>query len=134
MEEGEVAYVTSLETVLFARNDVLLDSQASVNVFCNRELLSNVREYKKKVVLNGVQTKASGVSISQEGNFCVGRCYFSKEATANILPLALMVDEGNDVNYDKRNGRFILRPAKSSKVYSFSIMNGQCCETKFRAR
>ena len=68
MEEGEVAYVTSLETVLFARNDVLLDSQASVNVFCNRELLSNVREYKKKVVLNGVQAKASGVSISQEGD------------------------------------------------------------------
>ena len=31
----DVAYVMTSETVLFSRDDVLLDSQASVNVFCN---------------------------------------------------------------------------------------------------
>lgn len=57
-EEEAVVYLTSLETVLFTRNDVLLDSQASGNVFWNRDLLSNVRESSKKVMLNGVQAKA----------------------------------------------------------------------------
>ena len=34
-DERDVAYVMTSETVLFSRDDVLLDSQASVNVFCN---------------------------------------------------------------------------------------------------
>ena len=90
-EEKEVIYVTSIETVLFTKNDVLLDSQASVNVLCNRDLLSNVRESMKKVLLNGVQAKATGVTINQEGDFNeVGKCYFSKEATANILSYAVI--------------------------------------------
>ena len=94
LDGEEVIYVTSLETVLFTRNDVLLESQASVNVFCNRDLLSNIRESSKKVMLNGVQAKATGVAISQKGDFNeVGKCYFSKEATANILSYAVMVDE-----------------------------------------
>ena len=42
-EEDETVYVTTLETVLFTKDDVLLDSQASVNVFCNRALLNKVR-------------------------------------------------------------------------------------------
>ena len=131
-EEEGVVYVTSLETVLFTRNDVLLDSQASVNVFCNRDILSNVRESAKKVMLNRVQAKATGVKINQEGDFNeVGKCYFSKDATANILSYAVMVDEGNDVSYDKVNDRFILRPAKSSRVYSFCRKNISGSEGKF---
>ena len=79
--EEEVTFVTLIERVLFAKQDVLLDNQASVNVFCNRDLLSNVRRSAKRVVLNGVQAKATGVAIDQEGDFCdVGKSYFSDEA------------------------------------------------------
>ena len=132
LQEEDVAYVTTVERVLFSRDDVLLDSQASVNVFCNRELLSNVRRSSMKVVLNGVQAKASGVTIDQEGDFRdIGKCYFSKEATANILSYAVMVDEGNDVSYDKANDRFILRPSGSGKVYSFCRKNVSGSEGRF---
>ena len=62
LEGEDIAYVTTVKRVLFSRDYVLLDSQASVNVFCNRELLSNVRQSEMKVVLNGVQAKASGVA------------------------------------------------------------------------
>ena len=41
--ESGVAYITSGEMVLFSKHDVLLDSQASVNVFCIGSLLTNVR-------------------------------------------------------------------------------------------
>ena len=68
-------------------------------------------------MLNGVQAKASRVAMDQKGDFLdVGKCYFSREATANILSYAVMVDGGNDVSYDKVNDRFILKPAGSWRV------------------
>ena len=79
-----------------------------------------------------MQAKASGVEINEEGDFReVGKCYYSKEATANILSYAVMVDQGNDVSYDKRNDRFLLRPANSSKVYSFCRKNIPGSEGRF---
>ena len=128
----ETAYITTGETVLFSRDDVLLDSQASVNVFCNEKLLRNVRKSEKRVVLNGVQAKANGVIIDLEGDFGeVGRVYFSKDSTANILSYAVMVDQGNDVSYDKRNDRFLLKPVGSKKVYSFSRKQVSGSEGRF---
>ena len=96
-EEGTV-YVTTSKVVLFCINDVLLDSQASVKVFCNPLLLKNVRKSDRQVLLNGVQSSAAGVKITQEGDFNdVGKVYFSAEATANILSYAIMVVESNKV-------------------------------------
>lgn len=98
-DEEDSVYVTTSEKVLFSKDDVLLDSQPSVNVFCNPLLLKNVRKSERQVLLNGVQSSASGVRINQEGDFKdVGRVYFSSEATANILSYAVMVDEGNAVS------------------------------------
>ena len=81
------------ETVLFSRDDVLLDNQASVNVFCNRKLLRNVRRSDKDVILDGFQSGVDGVKINQEGDFeDVGKVYYSNKSTANILSYAVMVD------------------------------------------
>ena len=131
-DDEDVAYVTSGEIVLFSRDDVLLDSQASVNVFCNDKLLRNVRKSAKRVVLNGVQAKADGVVIELEGDFGeVGKVYFSRDSSANILSYAVMVDQGNDVSYDKLNDRFLLKPLGSSKVYSFSRKQVSGSEGRF---
>ena len=131
-EDLETAYVTACEKVLFSQFDVLLDSQASVNVFCNRSLLKNVRESDRHIVLNGVQAGADGVTIKQEGDFDeVGKVYFSKGSTANILSYAVMVDMGNDVTYDKENDRFLLRPVGSSMVYSFCRKDVEGSENRF---
>lgn len=106
-DERDVAYVMTSETVLFSRDDVLLDGQASVNVFCNQKLLRNVRRSDKDVILNGVQSGVDGVKINQEGDFeDVGKVYYSNKSTANILSYAVMVDQGNIVRYDEVNDRF----------------------------
>ena len=129
---NDVAYITSIESVLFSRDDVLLDSQASVNVFCNEQLLRNVRKSAKTVILNGVQAKANGVTIDLEGEFNdVGSVYFSKESTANILSYAVMVDQGNDVSYDKLNDRFTLKPVGSNRTYSFGRKQVSGSEGRF---
>lgn len=126
--DDEVTYITSAEMVLFSRDDVLFDSQASVNVFCNEKLLKNVRKSEKRVVLNGVQAKADGVIIELEGDF--GEV-FSKDSTANILSYAVMVDQGNDVSYDKMIDHFLLKPLGSTNVYSFSRKQVSGSEGRF---
>ena len=116
----ESAFVASAEIVLFSQSHVLLDNQASVNVFCNPNLLTDIRRSKHGILLNGVQLKAPGVRVDLEGDFGeVGPVYFSQGSTANILSFAAMVDRGADIKYDQKEGRFTLQPKGSRNIYSF---------------
>ena len=120
-DKSEFAYITSEsnELVLFSRSHVLLDNQASVSIFCNRDLLSNVQKSQNQIVLNGVQANAKGVRVSEEGSFNdVGTVYYSEKSTANILSFASMVDDGAKIRYDQQ-GRFTLQPKGSNNIYSF---------------
>lgn len=85
-ENNEFAYTTSNELVLFAQSHVLLD------IFSNRDLLTNVKRSDNHILLNGVQANAKGVRVDQEGSFNeMDHVYYSKNATANILSFAAMV-------------------------------------------
>jgi hypothetical protein len=57
----EMAYIATIETILFTKNHVLLDNQASVNIFSNAELLTDITESEHGIILNGVQRDAKGV-------------------------------------------------------------------------
>ena len=116
----ESAFVASNEVVLFARGHILLDNQASVNVFSNGDLLTDIRRCEHGILLNGVQADAPAVRVDYEGDFGeVGPVYFSRKATANILSFAAMVDRGADIRYDQAAGRFTLQPKGSKLIYSF---------------
>ena len=107
-ESVEAAFVTTNEVVLFTR------SQASVSVFCNASLLTDIRKSQQSILLNGVQREAKSVQVYQEGDFGgIGPVYYSPGATANILSFAAMADRGTDLSYNQENGCFILRPAGS---------------------
>ena len=116
----ELAFITTDETILFSRHHVLLDNQASVNIFNNADLLTNIKRSENRIVLNGVQADAQGVSVDMEGTFNeVGQVYYSEKATANILSFAAMVDAGAEITYEQDKSRFTLRPATSEVIYSF---------------
>jgi Zinc knuckle len=68
-EDPEAAYVVGMEVALFTREDVLLDSQASVNVFSNKDLLHDIGAAKQAITLKGVEQGTRGVSIRDEGDF-----------------------------------------------------------------
>ena len=120
-ESIEAAFVTTDEIALFTRSHVLLDNQASVNIFCNPGLLSDIRKSRHAILLNGVQLGAAGVRVDQEGDFGdIGPVYYSSGATANILSFAAMADSGAEIRYDHEEGCFILRPAGSTATYRFS--------------
>ena len=106
--------------MLFSKSHFLLDNLASVNVFCNPNLLTDIRKSKRGILLNGVQLEVDAVRVDMEGDFGeVGPVYFSQGATANILSFAAMVDRGADIRYDHAAGRFSLQPAGSLNIYSF---------------
>ena len=120
-ESIEAAFVTTDETVLFTRSHVLLDNQASVNVFFNPGLLTDIRKSRHAILLNGVQLGAAGVRVNQEGYFeDIGPVYYSSGATANILSFAAMADSGAEIRYEHEAGCFILRPVGSRATYTFS--------------
>ena len=123
-ESVEAAFVTTNEVVLFTRSHVLLDIQASVSIFCNASLLTDIRKSQQSILLNEIQREAESVRVDQEGDFGeIGPIYYSPGATANILSFAAMADRGTDLSYNQENGCFILRPAGSRAAYSFSRQN-----------
>ena len=136
----EAAYVTTQETVLFTRDDVLLDSQASVSVFCNGNLLSKIGVSPSQITLNGVQSGAPGIKISQEGVFReLGKVYFSPKTSANILSYAVMIDNGNHISYSQTSDSFTLSPKGGGEDFVFSRKsasgsNGRfyCCNVSGR--
>ena len=115
----EAAYVANEKTVLFSSNGVLLDSQASVSVFCNGNLLSEIGESSDLITLNGVQFGAPRIKISQEGQFReLGKVYFSPKTFANILSYAVMVDNGNNISYSQTTDSFTLSPKGAARTLS----------------
>ena len=91
-----------------------------MNVFCNPDLLTDIRRSKHGINLGGVQLKAAGVRVDHEGDFGeIGPFYYSQRATANILSFAVMADRGADIHYDHAESRFTLQPRGSDNKYSF---------------
>jgi Zinc knuckle len=52
--DKEAAYVLSLETALFARHILLLDTQSSANVVAAAELLTKIRRTSDGIILSGI--------------------------------------------------------------------------------
>ena len=68
----------------FGDTDVLLDNQASVSIFNNGRLLSNIREAKHPITIAGVGR--SSIVATMEGEFLdLGTVYYNPECITNIL-------------------------------------------------
>ena len=131
--EWNSAFVTTSERlVLFSRYEILLDNEASLNVFRDPELLSDIGKARRKVIMKGVQSGAQGVEITCEGTFqdC-GRVFYSEKASANILSFACQVDSGAEIQYDSDSDRFTMRPHGSCNIYSFQRKNIEGSEGRF---
>ena len=114
------AHVTTTELCCFSKYDVLLDNEASLNVFSNRDLLTNIRKSSKNIVMKGVDASGDGVKIDTEGDFNeIGAVFVSENSSANIPSFAAQVDSGATVLYDHLEDRFSLTPPGSANTYIF---------------
>ena len=120
-EPGEwgVALVATDEKCCFSRYDVLLDNEASLNIFNNADLLTDIRKSERSIKVSGIQV-GGGVSVDREGEFGdFGTVYYSGSASANILSFASQVDAGATIRHDHVNDCFTLQPKGSTRTYSF---------------
>ena len=111
--EWGIALVATEDIYCFTRYDVLLDNEASLNIFSNKDLLTDVRK-SETVRVSG------SVSVDREGNFGeFGTVYYSGAESANILSFASQVDSGADIRYDHLSDCFTLQPKGSTRTYRF---------------
>ena len=57
------------EIALFTKLDVLLDNEACLNIFRDRELLTDVKTSDRLVKMKGVESESNGVHVTEEGVF-----------------------------------------------------------------
>ena len=118
--EWGVALVATEEICCFTRFDVLLGDEASLNIFSNKDLLTDVMKSDKTVRVSGIE-QGGGVSVDREGNFGeFGTVYYSGAASANILPFASQVDSGAEIRYDHLSDCFILQLKGNTRIYRFA--------------
>ena len=114
-----MALVTSCERGLFTQYDVLLDNEASLNIFNNKDLLTGIRKPEHSIKVSGIQT-GGGVTVDSEGDFGeFGTVYYSGDASANVLSFASQVDAGATIRYEHEEDCFTLQPKDSDNIYRF---------------
>lgn len=130
-DEWGVALVASVERCSFSRYDVLLDNEASLNIFNNTELLTGLRKASKSIKVSGIQ-EGVGVSVDRERDFGeFGTVFYSGSASANILSFASQVDAGATVRYDHEEDCFTLQPKGSGRIYRFGRKHVEGSEGRF---
>ena len=104
----------------FSKRKVYIDSQASRSVFCEKDLLKNIRA-AKPYTMGGVNSKSPGLHVHEQGDFeDFGPVSYHVDAAANILSLPRLRDAGHLVEYDSELDLFVL-DGKSRK-YVFHRM------------
>ena len=117
--EWGVALVASEEKCCFTRYDVLLDNEASLNIFSNPSQLTDIRKATRSVKVSGIHL-GSGVNFDREVEFGeLGTVFYSGSAAANILSFASQVDAGAMIRYDYEMDVFTLPSKGSDRTYRF---------------
>lgn len=104
---------------MFSQYDVLLDNEASLNIFKNKDLLKGIRKAERAIKVSGIEA-GGGVTVDCEGEFReFGTVFYSGDASANILSFASQVDAGATIRYDHLKDCFTLQPKGSLNIYRF---------------
>jgi hypothetical protein len=83
-------------------------------------------------LLGGIQRGASGVRVTEEGEFKdIRTVYFNESASANILSFASQIDAGADITYEKERDRFVMIPDQGKNVYYFGRKRVKGSEGRF---
>jgi len=97
---------------------ILLDNQASVSVFGNVDLLSNLRDAPYTCQINGISADGESISATQIGDFNgVKDIYACPQAAANIISFS-ETRKYCENNYDKDKDIFSSTPPRD-KTYNF---------------
>jgi Reverse transcriptase (RNA-dependent DNA polymerase) len=84
------------------RDWILLDNQSTVDVFCNKKLLSNIREHSKSMDIHCNAGVSTTNLIGELRGY--GTVWYNPTGIANILSLAKAQERGYRVTFDTEKG------------------------------
>jgi hypothetical protein len=100
--------------------DVLLDNQASISLFRESALLSNIKKIPNAITVNGIGGNIKINMVGTHSDF--GQVYYSPHALANILCFADVFKDHDIFHYPTVDDMsFKVRCLPSSNIYSFGI-------------
>jgi hypothetical protein len=103
------------EITLDLRNVILLDSQSTMDLFCNPDLVSDVTKVSHKMRLqsNGGTMTVNHKAMIEGYN---KKVWYSKDAITNIIDLSNLIQQYH-VTYDRRDQIFVVHPESQDKPY-----------------
>ena len=103
--------------------DILLDSCATVSIFADENLVTNIRKTKTPIIVNGIGGKGLEIDqIADAGSF--GTVYYHPEAIANIISQTSIIDQKRlKVEYNSTNDLFTIH-INPNKEYTFTRKGG----------
>ena len=99
--------------------DIVLDTGGGRSIFGNRQLLGNVYESPRKIIVEGIQADARPLFVEQEGLSAFGEVYYDSGAAFNILSFGEARDRAERCYYDEHRDEFIVRMECHAPAYRF---------------
>jgi hypothetical protein len=109
---------------------ILLDNQSTVDVFCNKNLLSNVREHSTSMDIHCNAGITSTKLIGELRGY--GTVWYNPTGIANILSLAKAKERGYRVTFDSAEGNafHLHKPDGTMRVFKQSSKGLYYLDTK----
>jgi hypothetical protein len=100
-------------TRLDLRNVILLDSQSTMDLFCSKQLITNVTKANNKMRL---QSNGGRMAVTQKATMpgYKKKVWFSKDVIINIIALSNLIQQYH-VTYDSRNQIFVVHQEDQAK-------------------
>ena len=94
--------------------DILCDNQATINIFRNKEMLTNIKRTRDSISVGGVGGISEVDQIGELPGF--GKVYYDFDCIANILFFHHLAQK-NMISFDKKNNIFIVHWEKTVVLF-----------------
>lgn len=112
-----------LSTATILEHVIMLDTQSSIHLVSNAELLSDVNQTSRPVVVQGITGDRIKVTLEGVINDIGVHAYFSPHTAANILSYHKL-QETHKIHYDEHQDIFSAIPNMVGPVLTFTCSNG----------
>jgi hypothetical protein len=117
---SESGVAAAIKTVTLEVGDILYDNQSSVNIFKDKNLISNIRDAKKKVRIAGIGGSIVATKVGDLKGF--GEVYYHPDSIANIL------------SYFDLSKKFVIRYDQSRNAFHVHISPSVVWEFKSKGK